>query len=121
MLSPFGEILRDAVDNLPGAIGGALAAGDGETVDSWSTWDEDEWALLTAHFGILVSHIRSALHTFHFGDVQFLYLAYGELDLVIQIVDEHYFALIALEPPVHLGTATQSLQHATTCLRKEML
>ena len=118
--TPFGEILRQAVEDTPGAVGGALAASDGETVDSWTHWEQDEWALLTAHFGILVVQIRSALHTFHFGDVETMYLGYNKLELLIEVVADGYFALLALTPPVHLGSAAHNLRQASTCLRLEM-
>lgn len=120
MHSAFGEILRQTVSKTPGAVGGALAAGDGETVDLWTSWEEDDWNLLTAHIGIVVNHIRSALHTFHFGDIEFIHLGYDDLDFAIQLVVGEYYVLLALKPPVHLGAAKRNLQAAAVSLRREM-
>jgi hypothetical protein len=120
--SPFGDILRATIGATPGAVGGALAAGDGETVDFWTALeDEEEWYLITAHFGIVIDHIRRALHTFHFGDIEFIQLCYDELELLIQIVDGQYYVLMALKPPVHLGAARRNLRQAAVSLREEML
>ncbi len=120
MRSTFGDILRKAVEEIPGAVGGALAAGDGETVDFFTSWEDDDWALMTAHIGILVSHIRRSLHTFHFGDIQFLQMGYGKLELAIQLVDQEYYMLIALKPPIQLGIVRRKLEVVTAALRKEM-
>lgn len=119
--TPFGEILRETVQEIPGAIGGALAAGDGELVDYWTTWEQGEWAILTAHFGILVAQIRSALHTFHYGDAQSLYFQYEKISVLIQVVAQNYFAILAVTPPVHLPSTTKTLEAASQRLRKEML
>lgn len=119
--TPFGNILRQVVQQTPGAVGGALAARDGELVDSWTTWDHGDWAILTAHFGIIVTQIRSALHTFHFGDVQFLFFDYQELEVLIQLVAQNYFAILAVTPPVHLPMATQSLKDAAHRMHMEMI
>lgn len=119
--TPFGEILRETVGTIPGAIGGAFAAKDGETVDFWTALqDEDDWSLVTAHFGIVVDHVRRALHTFHFGDIEFIHLCYAKLELLIQMVEAQYYVLLALAPPFHLGAAKRSLHEAAVCLRKEM-
>ena len=120
MRSIFGEILRQTVSSTPGAVGGALAAGDGETVDFWTSYDDDDWCLLTAHFGVVVNHIRSAMHTFHFGDIEFVHLSYADLELAIQIIDRDYYVLLALTPPARLGAAKKNLQTAAASLRKEM-
>ncbi len=121
MKSTFGDILKAAIDKVPGSVGGALAAGDGETVDSYTSWDTDEWALLTAHVGILVSHLRRSLHTFHFGDVQFIQMAFRDLEVAIQIVDQEYYVLLALTPPVRLGIVRRHIQLLSKTLREEML
>ena len=118
--SAFGEILKKTVEATPSALGGALAAGDGETVDFWTDLDNEEWSLLTAHFGIIVSHVRHALHTFHFGDIQFIYLTYDAIDIAIQVVEHEYYVILALAPPVHLGLTRKSLASAAVSLRKEM-
>src|SRR5690606_40175287 len=59
-VTPFSEILRRAVEATPNAIGGAFADADGEMVDSYSTIDAHEWAVLTAHYGVVM---RSEEHT----------------------------------------------------------
>ncbi len=118
--TPFGQILREAVEQTPGAIGGAFAACDGETVDSFSSWAHDDWAMLTAHYGIVLAQVNSALHTFHYGSATQLTLHHERIDLLIELVGEGYFALLALEPPSSLAHALNSLGAASVRLREEM-
>jgi hypothetical protein len=121
MRSSFGEILQRTVKDTPGAIGGALAAGDGETVDYWTQWEEDDWNLLTAHFGIIVNYVRRSLHTFHFGDIDFIHIGYKNLDLAVQLVEGDYYVILAMMPPVRLAPARRTLGFAAKLLRQEML
>lgn len=120
MNTPFADILRHAVEDTPGAVGGAFAACDGETVDFISEWERTEWAILTAHYGIVLSHVQSALHTFHFGEAELLVISHDEIDVLLQSVEDGYFALMVVERPASLGTAITALERATRELRKEM-
>jgi hypothetical protein len=118
--SIFATILKGAVDATPGAIGGAFAARDGETVDYVSGWEASEWALVTAHYGVVLAHVQSALHTFHFGEAELVILSHRDLDIIIQSVLEGYYVMIALGRPACLARALHSLSNASFELRKEM-
>lgn len=118
--TPFGSILQRAVENTPGAIGGAFSASDGELVDSWTDLEEGDWAIVIATYGITISHVRSALHTFHFGDVKYIHVSHEKLEILAQIIADKYFVLIAVEPPVHLLTAERNLQQASDEILLEM-
>jgi predicted regulator of Ras-like GTPase activity (Roadblock/LC7/MglB family) len=118
--TPFGEILRAAVESTPRAIGGAFAACDGETVDLFTDWEAGDWKILTAHYGVVLASVQAALHTFHYGDVKLLVISHRHLELLIHAVGDGYFALIAVEPPAPLGRAIASLERASGELRKEM-
>ncbi len=118
--SPFAAILKRAVEDTPGAIGGAFAASDGEMVDYFSRRDPDEWALLTAHYGVLLAQVQSALNTWHYGETDLLMLAHNDIAILIQSVQEGYYALIAVYRPAPLGRALSALGRATHALRREM-
>ena len=118
--TPFGAILREVVEHTPGAVGGAFAAADGETVDAFTQWDPADWAILTAHYGIVLSQVQAALHTFHYGDATLLTFSHANMDVLICTVGEGYFALMAVEPPGPLGRAMVALDHASELLRLEM-
>ena len=119
----FGAIMRHAVDSTPGAIGGAFAAGDGEMVDSYTTIDREEWAILTAHYGVMLVQLCSAFGTWHFGSPEYFIVQHQRVDIVVHEVAHGYFALLAiteLNGARPLGAALQSVRKAAAALRKEI-
>ena len=118
--TPFGEILRRAVEAVPGAVGGAFAAADGEMVDSYSVWDTDSWAILTAHYGIVLAQMVSAFGVWHVGSPQLFIAQHDQLDVLVAAVDRDYYALLAVGEPRPLALAMAKLTNAASELRKEM-
>jgi hypothetical protein len=119
--SPFGAILRRAVQATPGAIGGAFADCDGEMIDSFTNRDPHDWALLTAHYGVVLSHLHAALGTWHFGGPEYFIARHAVFDVVVHAVPGGYYALLAMAEPAPLGHALRSLRRAADELHQEML
>lgn len=119
-VTPFAAILRTAVDRTPGALGGAFAAYDGEMVDFVARKDPTEWAILTAHFGVLLANLEAALNTKHFGGAEYFVVENSLVDVVVHTVEGGYFALIAIERPSCLATALGAIGEAARLLKKEM-
>lgn len=120
MASPFSAILRDAVERTPGAVGGSFAASDGEMVDWFARRDPAEWAVLTAHNGVLFAHVQSALHTFHYGDAELLVISFGRLAVLVRAVADGYFALLGVTQPAAISAAITAIERAAAALREEM-
>jgi predicted regulator of Ras-like GTPase activity (Roadblock/LC7/MglB family) len=118
--TPFAVVLRDVVKANPNAIGAAFAASDGEMVDSFCTTDEHEWAVLTAHYGIVMAHINSCFNTWHYGGPEHFIAQHGKLDIIVHAVDAGYFGLIAIAKPANLGIALKTMRVACAKLKKEM-
>jgi len=116
----FETILQTAVERTPRAVGGAFAAHDGEMVGSWTSGDPTEWAILTAHYGVLLGHLEAAFNTWHFGGPEFFIVEHSKIDVLVHTVDQGYFALLAVEQPAALWQALASLQYAVLELRREM-
>ena len=119
-MTPFARILRRAVEATPNAIGGAFADGDGEMVDSYTIIDTHEWAVLTAHYGVVMAHLTAAFGTWHFGGPEYFIAQHRDLEIVVCAVDAGYYALMALREPANLGLALKQLRVATDDLRQEM-
>ena len=119
--SAFGRILKRAVDDTPGALGGAFADADGEMIDGFTTGDTHQWALLTAHYGVVLGHIHAAFGTWHFGGPEYFIAQHSVLLTVVYAVDAGYYALLALDQPGSLARALTSLREAAKSLRKEMM
>ena len=118
--TPFRAILRRAVDETPHAVGVAFAAGDGEMVDSVSNGDPHEWAVLTAHYGVVLAQLESAFGTWHFGGTEYFVAHNQRLSILVHTVEAGYFALLAVTPPAPLSVALDSLRIAAQHLREEM-
>ncbi|HEY5952512.1 MAG TPA: hypothetical protein VIV40_43735 [Kofleriaceae bacterium] len=119
-MTPFAAILKRAVLSTPNAIGGAFADPDGEMVDSFATIDAHEWAVLTAHYGVVMAHLHAAFGTWHFGGPEFFIAQHLKLQIVVCAVDAGYYVLMALKEPANLGFALQQLHTATVELKREM-
>jgi len=121
--TPFHDIMKRAVEGTPGAVGGAFAAGDGEMVESFSTLDQHDWAVLTAHYGVVLAHLHSCFGTWHYGGPEYFIAQHARLDVVVHAVAHGYFALLALEEnngSAPLAAALASLRIACGELRKEI-
>ena len=119
-MTPFGRILREAVEETPGAIGGAFAAHDGEMVDAFTARDVDEWATLTAYYGVVLANLESAFNTLHVGGPQYFVVEHTQVDVLVQPVAHGYFALIALARPASISAGLRALDQAARRLAKEM-
>lgn len=120
-LTPFGAILMRAVQETPGAVGGAFADSDGEMIDDYTTRDPHEWALLTAHYGIVLGQFHAAFGTWHFGGPDYFIAQHGVLAIVVHAVAGGYYTLLAVIEPAPLGHALRSLREAARALHREML
>jgi len=120
-MTPFGAILRRAVEATPGAIGGAFADSQGEMIDGFTTRDANEWALLTAHYGVVLTQLHAAFGTWHFGGPEYFIAQHEMLDIVVHAVAGGYYALLAVTEPAPLGHALVSLRRAARSLHEEML
>lgn len=119
--TPFGRILQRAVEDTPRAIGGAFADETGEMIDGFTTRDPHDWALLTAHYGVVLSHLHAAFGTWHFGGPEYFVAHHASLDIVVHAVDGGYYTLLAVTEPAPLGHALRSLREAARALHREML
>jgi hypothetical protein len=118
--TPFARILQEAVEKTPRAIGGAFAAPDGEMVDCYAAGDPLELAILTAHYGVVMSNLEAAFNIWHFGGPQFFVCEHTRVDVLVHAVADGYYALLAVEQPAPLGVALSSLTDAAQELKKEM-
>jgi hypothetical protein len=120
-MSPFGAILKRAVQTTPGAIGGAFADASGEMIDGFTTRDANDWALLTAHYGIVLGQLHAAFGTWHFGGPEYFIAQHATLDVVVHAVPGGYYAILAVIAPAPLARALLGLRQAALELHREML
>lgn len=122
-MTPFADIMRRAVEATPGAIGGAFADAEGEMVDGYTTIDREEWAILTAHYGVVLVQLHGAFGTWHYGGPEYFIAQHQRLDVVVHSVSNGYYALLAMterDGTAPLATALSSLRHAAAELQREI-
>lgn len=119
-MTPFRDILRRAVEATPGAVGGSFADAEGEMVDYFATYDPHEWAVLTAHYGVVLAQLHSALDLWHFGAPQYFMVQHAKLGVVVHTVDAGYYALIAVNDPDRVTSALSALTAFVGELQREM-
>jgi hypothetical protein len=120
-MTPFAVILQRAVHATPNAIGGAFADADGEMVDSFATIDPHDWAVLTAHYGVVLRQLTAAFGTWHYGGPEYFIAQHKALEVIVQTVENGYYALLAFDKAAPHGIALENLRVAASLLRKEML
>jgi hypothetical protein len=110
------------VQATPGAIGGAFADSQGEMVDSYAAYDAHEWAVLTAHFGVVLAQLHRWLGTRHFGGPEYFISQHARLDVIVHAIPGGYYALLAVAKPTPpLGFALVRLREAALALEAEMM
>ncbi|MDB4952924.1 MAG: roadblock/LC7 family protein [Myxococcales bacterium] len=119
-MTPFAAILQRAVTATPNAIGGAFADPDGEMVDSFALIDPHDWAVLTAHYGVVLRHLTQAFGTWHYGGPEYFIAQHKGLEVIVQAVEAGYYALLAFTKSAPIALALENLRVAATFLRKEM-
>lgn len=122
-MTSFADILEETLGEVSGRMGSSFAAADGEMVEchSHEAGDEDEWAILTAHYGVIFSHIRDALGTLHYGESKSIHITNRQSHIFMRPVSDGYYALLAVEHPcLSLPKIRQGLDQAVSALREEM-
>jgi predicted regulator of Ras-like GTPase activity (Roadblock/LC7/MglB family) len=119
-VSPFTAILREAVEQTPGALGGSFAAYDGEMVDAYTSRDPTEWAILTAHYGVVLNSLVLAFNTLHVGGPEHVVIEHTMVDVLMKPVEGGYYALMALARPASISQGLRALERAAVALRREM-
>ena len=120
MRTTFTTILEEAVHRVAGAMGAIFAAYDGEAVDLVATEDKYEMAVLGAQYGVILSHVQSAIKLFHFGLVYEIVVSHAQMDLLVRTVAEGYYVVLAVKGRSHLASAMRETARAAAALRLEM-
>jgi hypothetical protein len=118
--TPFAAILKDVVQATPHAIGGAFADSEGEMVDAFSTINATEFAIITAHYGVVLGLMKSVFGTWHYGWPEYFLAQHLKLAVLVHVVEGGYFALVAFSNPPDINLALEHMRTACTRLRKEM-
>lgn len=119
-MSAFGEILRQLVERVPGAIGAVFADWDGEPVDQFAHIPALEIQLVGAHWGVVWSQTGARLGRHGLGELEELLIEGERAIVLVRSVTDRYFVVLATKREAHLATARRELERGAAILRGEM-
>ena len=119
-MSTFGDILRELVERVPGAIGAVFSDWEGEPVDQFAHVPALEIQLVGAHWGVVWSQASSRLGRHGLGAVEELLIEGERAIVLVRSVTDRYFVVLATKRDAHLGTARRELIRIADTLRGEM-
>ncbi len=119
-MTPFGAILQRAVEGIPPALGGSFADSQGEMVDCFTTMPAHDWAVLTAHYGVVMAQLVAAFGTLHFGGAEYFVARHERIEVIVHVVDAGYYALLAFTEPTELEAVLARTRIAAGELKREM-
>ena len=117
----FGNILKAAIEAVPGALGATFADWEGETVDGFSpTIGDTNLKLRGAHWGIIYHLARTAWQKADSGQIEELMLEFDNERAIIRRVTNEYYVVLLLARESNLVAARSALDMVEAQLREEM-
>jgi len=122
----FQPILRSIVDECGGGLGIALMGPDGIPIDQTlaataSARDfEDELGAAGVEFGRILEEMGKASDALGGGAVSEATVALARFTLILRVVDEESFVVLALRPDGNLGKARYLIRRHLPRLRAEL-
>lgn len=119
-MSAFGSILEEIVRRVPGAVGAVFADWEGEPVDQFAHVPPLDIQLVGAHWGVVWSQATRRLGQHNLGAVEELLIEGERAIVLVRLVTEGYFVVLATKRDAHLATARRELERGAGILRGEM-
>jgi len=117
----FREILKKVVSDVDGAIGAVLMGYDGISIDDFIQEDlSDDIQLLAVEYTSIIKEVRRAVEVLKTGQMEELSLATDQSRIVIRIVNEDFFVLLALSADGNFGKARYLLKRSVPLLREAL-
>ena len=119
-MSAFGDILRELVERVPGAVGAVFADWEGEPVDQFAHIPALDIQLVGAHWGVVWSQAAQRLGRHGIGAIEELLIEGDRATVLVRSVTDGYFVVLATRRDAHLGTARRELLRGAQTLLGEM-
>ena len=119
-MSAFGQILEDMVKRVPGAVGAVFSDWEGEPVDQFAHIPALDIQLVGAHWGVVWSQATERLGAHALGAVEELLIEGDRAIVLVRLVSEGYFVVLATKRDAHLATARRELERGARTLLGEM-
>ena len=117
----FRDILKKVVLDVDGAIGAVLMGYDGISIDEYIQEDlAEEIQLLAVEYTSIIKEVRRAVEVLKTGKMEELLLSTDRSRIIIRIVNEDFFVLLALSEDGNFGKARYLLKRVVPLLRESL-
>jgi len=122
----FSSILRSIVDGCGGGLGAALMGNDGIAIDQVTASAapgadrSEDVSAAGIEFGRILEEIRKASDALSGGAVTEVVVSLARFHLVLRVVDDETFVVLALAPDGNLGKARYLIRRHLLALREEL-
>lgn len=107
----FKERLREVVEGTEGAMAGLLMGFDGIPVDQYAKGDASlDVEIVGMEFSVILKEIKRAAGLLEAGPAQEVAIRAEKLTTVIRMLNDQYFAAVALQPNGNFGKARYLLR-----------
>ncbi len=117
----FAKILSRTLVDVPGTLGWAFLADDGEIIVQDAQRGVESVPLLAAYHSITVGNYRRlGSLAAELGDIRSIVCGYEAGTCLLKLLKENYFIILVLAPDANLGFAMQFLDALTPRLNSEI-
>jgi predicted regulator of Ras-like GTPase activity (Roadblock/LC7/MglB family) len=117
---PFKSLLKQLLEDIPGALGAIIVDWEGEAVDQVSMINEYDIKVLGAHSGIILTQLKDALLRTDSGALDEVVIRTGRNKTLISPLTEEYLLILQLGPESIAAFATYKMGPCVTALRSEL-
>jgi predicted regulator of Ras-like GTPase activity (Roadblock/LC7/MglB family) len=115
----FTEMLRGAVDRVPGARGAVFLDVEGEAVDEFTESSRTGIQLVGAHLGVVLMLARERLAT-RLGEPREVLIEAQHAIILVLSIDDRYLAVLEADADSSVGLMRRELGRAVRALQEEM-
>ncbi|GFO57381.1 GTPase [Geomonas sp. Red276] len=117
---PFKQLLTNLVEAVPGATGAILADWEGEAVEQHCQGDPFEMKVTAAHWGILLTRLKTLHEKYAAGQVQESLITTDEQHAIVGAIGAEYALVMTLGPQALPLQALRSFREVSELLEKEI-
>jgi len=117
---PFKMILKELMDNIPGATGAILADWEGEAVEQCCSYDVYDLKVIGAHKGILLNIMKDMHRKLSVGDLRYSVISTDQQHLVTGPIGPDYLLVMTLEKGTVVALAVRQFEEALERMYKEI-
>ena len=116
---PFKSLLKQLLEDIPGALGAIIVDWEGEAVAQVSMINEYDIKILGAHSGIILTQLKEALLRTDSGALDEVVIRTGRNKTLISPLTEDYLLILQLGSESIAAFATYKMSQCVSALRSE--